>query len=1042
MADGLLDQPDSGQEDLLSPEPNEATLIPGTATTADANQEAEVNMEEDNPVVESVAPPSGQESAPDMLQLLETLRQEHEDIQVIKEHAANLGTQQDKAGIYKKIDDLRVQIEEEELQSYLADFEAGVKDEVVLLGSISLEEVQEEERRLRDEHVKYLGQEAERERNREERLLAREEAARARLAQLLREKREFLERREEQLRQREKLLMDRLHRGFLRAESQLISVLERRKGEVKTFYGDLMHSEGQYAGSKGRRWQVDWDETPQPVQIKLKCLRGIKDKCPAGRYVLMVSLYDRIGGHAMRWSRLKGQQWGSATLPLFHEGNFYNFEMKLEQSVFTVLPPKKHLRPGMVVMFELFLLRGSVVNTDHILAWGCFPVCDAQFDIVEGRYRCPFLRGPMDPEIDKHEKIEELIASDLDHWMCNLYFDIIKLPRYFAGQKEYEVELQFSSGLTGYPDRVQTGWEETRDGEEPEAGSSGDVSMEAGSSHGLNRLTAGSPASVSDRSLVVAPRVKMDSSVTDGQPKTRKKMPSAAQSRVFQKDLKKLQLPDSETDSDLEDEKTEEAMDRKEAEAFRREKEMKPVKGMAGVFYKRYRTSPADVYFKHMFSMLPKTQLLAPKQKERKLTRLEELERHTFSVQRPFCTKGRMEQQGWEKLGYIVRQFFAELGLSQWRSRQFWAMVILLLVIFWIRLYIHYIGQWMFLSAISIPINQFEFLPYTVNLNYQPTLLEAKHEIAVVVLGPMFNVAAFSLLIILAWLIPKAMGNLPDLGSKFILAYGIMTFFDPLLVCIVDCILGRYEEQAIEPIADFTKLYWHFKRTQGDGLAGVFLPLFLYTFTSFFAISILYMYFLRLHNNGRLLDVYWRLHGEEDQFFQPYDLELSNQELSYICRKAEQWRGEEGARRKVAVYDYIWEEDEIDEESIWDESGKEERQKKRERKEITTHVSVHTIHLDGLRELYRHFLRLPDGAIVEVFGDMSIPGMDKDVKVALEKGSRGIENIMGSQPRVRGRREVVTASGFRPDHDDRPSTSASGSSHSGSQDSLPSKKKL
>ena len=57
--------------------------------------------------------------------------------------------------------------------------------------------------------------------------------------------------------------------------------------------------------------------------------------------------------------------------------------------------------------------------------------------------------------------------------------------RYFAGQKEYEVELQFSSGLTGYPDRVKTGWEEARDGEEPEAGSSGDVSMEAGSNPGL-----------------------------------------------------------------------------------------------------------------------------------------------------------------------------------------------------------------------------------------------------------------------------------------------------------------------------------------------------------------------------------------------------------------------------------------------------------------------------------------------------------------------------------------------------------------------------
>lgn len=36
------------------------------------------------------------------------------------------------------------------------------------------------------------------------------------------------------------------------------------------------------------------------------------------------------------------------------------------------------------------------------------------------------------------------------------------------------------------------------------------------------------------------------------------------------------------------------------------------------------------------------------------------------------------------------------------------------------------------------------------------------------------------------------------------------------------------------------------------------------------------------------------------------------------------------------------------------------------KREITTHLSIHTLHLDGLRELYRHFLRLPDGAIIEV----------------------------------------------------------------------------
>ena len=60
-----------------------------------------------------------------------------------------------------------------------------------------------------------------------------------------------------------------------------------------------------------------------------------------------------------------------------------------------------------------------------------------------------------------------------------------------------------------------------------------------------------------------------------------------------------------------------------------------------------------------------------------------------------------------------------------------------------------------------------------------------------------------------------------------------------------------------------------------------------------------------------MLDIFWRLHGDADIFFVPYDLEMSNQELSWIIKKSEQWRGEEGERRKTAVYDYIWEEETV-----------------------------------------------------------------------------------------------------------------------------------
>lgn len=113
------------------------------------------------------------------------------------------------------------------------------------------------------------------------------------------------------------------------------------------------------------------------------------------------------------------------------------------------------------------------------------------------------------------------------------------------------------------------------------------------------------------------------------------------------------------------------------------------------------------------------------------------------------------------------------------------------------------------------------------------------------------------------------------------------------------------------PIGDAFKLYWHFFRFDGNGTVGIVLAIFLYVVTLFTASCVVYMYFLRLHNNGRLMDVYHRLHAREDEFFIPYDLEISNVELNYVCKKSEQWRGEEGERRKTAVYDYIWEEEKV-----------------------------------------------------------------------------------------------------------------------------------
>ena len=58
-----------------------------------------------------------------------------------------------------------------------------------------------------------------------------------------------------------------------------------------------------------------------------------------------------------------------------------------------------------------------------------------------------------------------------------------------AGQKEYEVELQFTSNLLGHPKRTKTG-EELPDGEEPVFGSHSDLQ-----SQGSRNSRRGSKAS-------------------------------------------------------------------------------------------------------------------------------------------------------------------------------------------------------------------------------------------------------------------------------------------------------------------------------------------------------------------------------------------------------------------------------------------------------------------------------------------------------------------------------------------------------------------
>lgn len=122
-----------------------------------------------------------------------------------------------------------------------------------------------------------------------------------------------------------------------------------------------------------------------------------------------------------------------------------------------------------------------------------------------------------------------------------------------------------------------------------------------------------------------------------------------------------------------------------------------------------------------------------------------------------------------------------------------------------------------------------------------------------------------------------------------------------------------------------------------------------------------------------MLDCWWRLTSKEKNFLIPYDLEVSQQQLGYLVNKAEQWRGSDGQRRKTTMANYILESDDtmkkLDDkgnlESVEEENLNAAELRQLEvmskfvetgKNEITTHIAIYTLHLDGLKELYRQFL--------------------------------------------------------------------------------------
>ncbi|KAF4790931.1 hypothetical protein TURU_135920 [Turdus rufiventris] len=609
--------------------------------------------------------------------------------------------------------------------------------------------------------------------------------------------------------------------------------------------------------------QVDCSKTPQPLEIHLRCLRGVKDKVPKGLYTLKVSVLSRLGGALVE---LEEQPQARTTRAVSHGGNFYDTEIYFGQSIQTVLPHRKAVKPGMVLLFELFLLRGTYTWIDREVGWGAFPLCDNNFNALEGKFKCPFLRGHYDSKIDRFKKIENFISQDLDHWLCNLYFQVIKLPQDSDKQNKRGTRVHLPPELLMYSSTAEKN-------------------------------------GVSEKLVQSGPQ---------GQPLTSPKDP----------DTHKGSIPTvvEEVGKQFNAAKGGEACVSEEAVRKREELKMLPaedcqdfhgnadkhcdsfcLKEVQGGHHKVSCNNPPDQCYEEKSGPKNNASQEEGKTSAESNFYLEDLEKYTFSVwlakgeigRRPdFCKQPprgtpppiaahckmdkvlimyppcldhnflswltfwssyiscrsaadvKLSRQVIQHFHFMVYTAFSELGHARWRSRDFWLLALLVVLLWFLRLYLHYLSQWLFLQTISVPVEKFQLFPHTVELCYQNSLLHTSEELAMVVVGPLTLNAGLLLMVLIRWGCQQLFDSFPSFLSKFIIAMGLWTVLDPLAVFVVDSFLGRFGNSVEKPIADAAKLSWVFLRAGESGVPGALITVMLYTILFMISSTVLCLYFL------------------------------------------------------------------------------------------------------------------------------------------------------------------------------------------------------
>ncbi|CUG92074.1 Hypothetical protein, putative [Bodo saltans] len=312
-------------------------------------------------------------------------------------------------------------------------------------------------------------------------------------------------------------------------------------------------------------------------------------------------------------------------------------------------------------------------------------------------------------------------------------------------------------------------------------------------------------------------------------------------------------------------------------------------------------------------------------------------------------------QSAWStQVEYCTRAILDEMSLREPKHYKFWLNILVVLLSLMFQCYMRSVFVIIGANSMSVPIDSIDLKVYGLVVNYSYRNTWALQEVLFCLMNLFGNCIAVQSLIWFGMYVRASGGQVPEQLSKFVFALSFSYYLEPWLDLIIDLIADINH-------GDIMRLGAFFDYHEYGAFYGYLTFAVIFFFFCAIIFVTTFLYTMRLHLNGILQDSYWRiLLVDEDNYFVPSDLEVSQREFYHVLYKAERWRGATGKRRKIAVYDLI----------TTDEDHPKYMQKNQ-------YVAIYELNTEDGDEyfalkpmkIFRHFFFTYEGAILECLPD-------------------------------------------------------------------------